>query len=336
MTTSPIFLTGASGHLGVAIARALLARPEAPPVRLLVRSPKKIHKLIAADDSLKVLDRAEIVVGDFRDRSVLERGLDGAKVAIHNLHSHEYWRGTEHIVDVNVGGARQLAEEAVRAEIDQLIYIGSYSVHGRTGGPTPDDLLSMSARGASSQAKYVVQEILTSAAEGGERFRLDVVSPSYMMGPWQLDPTYFGILFHLVRMCRLKWALPGGVNLVDVRDVARAVVGCLEAESPSRVLATGDNLSFRQMFRTMNRLAGRPYEPRLIPARLLRAVPRLRYFGEFGRNYFDRPHFVDQPSDIDRRFEVEQTIADTIDFAGRNLMFDNRWQLLRWVSKRYL
>lgn len=336
MTPSPIFLTGATGHLGVAIAYALLSRPDAPPVRLLVRSEDKVRRLIDTDPRLQLLERAELVVGDFRDRAVLAEGVRGAGAVVHNLHTHEYWKGTEHIIDVNVGGARALAEEAVLAGVGQFVYIGSYSVHFKTDGPGEEELRSMAARGASSQAKYVVQKVLEQASENGARFRLDVVSPSYMMGPWQLDPTYFGVLFHAVRMVRLKWALPGGVNLVDVRDVAQAVVDCLEAETPQKILATGENMTFEDMFRSMNRLAGHAYDPKMIPAGLLRRIPRLRFFGDFGKYYFDRPHYVDRPGELDRKITVEQTIADTIDYAGKTRMFKSRWQLLRWVAKRYL
>ena len=336
MTPPSIFLTGATGHLGVAIAHALLSKPDPPSVRLLVRSADKLRTLIAAEPALAPLERAELVVGDFRDRATLEKGTRDTDVVIHNLHSHEYWKGTQHIVDVNVGGARTLAEVAVEAGVGHFIYIGSYSIHDKTDGPSEADLAPMAARGASSQAKYVVQKALEAASDEGNRFRLDVVSPSYMMGPWQLDPTYFGVLFHVPRFCRLKWTLPGGVNLVDVRDVAQAVVDCIEKESPQKILASGDDMTFQDMFRIMNRVGGRPYDPKIIPPGLLRAVPRLRFFGDFGKYYFDRPHFVDRPTELTRRFSVEQTIADTVEFAGKNRMFKSRWHLLRWVAKRYL
>ena len=299
MLPSPIFLTGATGHLGVAIARALLALPHPPEVRLLVRDPAKVHALIATDDALAPLDRAALVVGDFRDPAVLSHGLRGARAVIHNLHSHEYWKGADHLIDVNVGGAERLADAVAAEGVRHVVYIGSYSVHDKTAGPTADDLREMSPRAASSQAKLVVQLLLERRAETDSGFRLDTVSPSYMMGPWQLDPTYFGVLYHLVHHCRLKRALPGGVNLVDVRDVAQAVIGCLEADQPQRRLAAGDNISFQEMFRIMNRIAGRPYDPRPIPAGLLRSIPRLRFFGDFGRPLL-RPPALRRPRERDR------------------------------------
>jgi dihydroflavonol-4-reductase len=314
----------------------LLAQPDPPPVRLLVRSRQKVERLIASDDALACLARAELVIGDFRDQALLAEATAGVGSVIHNLHSHEYWKGTDHILDVNVEGARGLAEEVMRAAVGQVIYIGSYSVHFQNDGPRAEDLRGRSSRAASSQAKYVVQKILEAASENGERFRLDVVSPSYMMGPWQLDPTYFGSLFHVVQLCRLKWAPPGGINLVDVRDVAAAVVGCLTQPTAQRILATGDNLSFDQMFAQMNGAGGRPFTPRLIPAGLLRNILRLRFFGKFGRHYFDRPHWVERPSEITRRFTVEQTLADTVRYAAENRLYTSRWHVIRSLAKRYV
>lgn len=336
MLQEPVLLTGATGHLGVAIAAALLARPDAPPVRLLVRNAKKVECLIASDYTLACLARADLVVGDFRDRAVLAQGAAGAGTVIHNLHSHEYWKGTDHILDVNIEGARSLAAEVVRAGVGQVIYIGSYSVHFKNEGPSAEELRGRSSRAASSQAKFVVQKLLEEASEDGRRFRLHVVSPSYMMGPWQLDPTYFGSLFHLVQLCRLKWAPPGGINLVDVRDVASAVAGCLAETTPQRILATGDNLPFDRMFFAMNQAGGRPFDPRMIPAGFLRTILRLRFFGKFGRHYFDRPHWVDHPTDLTRRYTVEQTLADTVRYAAENPLFTSRWHFVRSLAKRYV
>ena len=121
-----------------------------------------------------------------------------------------------------------------------------------------------------------------------------------------------------------------------MRDVAHAVAGCLSQETPQRILATGDNLPFDQMFTVMNQAGGRPYDPRMIPAGFLRTILRLRFFGKFGRHYFDRPHWVEHPTEIHRRYTVEQTLADTVRYAAENPLFTSRWHFVRSLAKRYV
>jgi dihydroflavonol-4-reductase len=56
------------------------------------------------------------------------------------------------------------------------------------------------------------------------------------------------------------WAtLAGGMNVVDVRDVAEAHVAALERGQPGeRYLVGGRNLSLRELFETIASAAGRP------------------------------------------------------------------------------
>lgn len=335
-----LLLTGATGHLGAAILAELSARGAPfPALRLLVRSPEKLDRLaeLSAEmnGDLEILRHSDVVTGDLRDEAFLDRALDGVATVVHTAHSHEYWRGSRYLAEVNVGGAERLLRAAGRAGVRRILTIGSYSAHPAPAtAPSVDELLRLAPRACSSKAKLVTARLFADAAER-DGFALDVVSPSYMIGPYQFDPTYFGALFHLVLFRPLTWAPPHGVNLVDVRDVARTVVDVLGAEGGRSVLASGDDVPFAELFEIMNRVAGRPRTPRTIPARWLRLVPRLRQFGEFGKRYFDRPHYVDAPGLPDRRFDLTTTVANAVEWARRMEMFSGSREIYRWVFRRY-
>jgi nucleoside-diphosphate-sugar epimerase len=159
-----------------------------------------------------------------------------------------------------------------------------------------------------------------------------------MLGPYQLDPTYFGALFHLAHFRPLTWYPPHGINLVDVRDVARTVVDCLESgEGPGRsVLASGDDVPYRQLVEAINRAAGHEVTAKEIPPWVIRRMPNLRFFGTFGKHYFDRPHYVNGSGLPGRRHTFEDLVRDTVAFAARTGRYRSTFGLVTSLARRYL
>ena len=259
MAAQTILVTGATGHLGAAIARELLELPIAPRLRLLIRDERKLHKLATSDSTMARLADCERVVADVRDLAAVGCSVSGVQTVIHACHSHEYWKGAPYLVSVNIGGAQNLVR-AIHASstVRRVVFIGSYSAH--LAGSSDEGYQSLGrspARECSSRSKLMAQAVFRTAAREG-KFRLDIVSPSYLIGPFQLEPTYFGALFHRVLLAPLRWCPPNGINIVDVRDVARTVARCahtVEAHE-RRILACGENISLRELFGEMNPQAG--------------------------------------------------------------------------------
>ncbi len=74
-----ILLTGANGHLGRLVIRALADHPDAAPVRAVVRSEPAANSL----DDLPSPNRREVHIIDYRDRAGLEAAAQGCDAAIH-------------------------------------------------------------------------------------------------------------------------------------------------------------------------------------------------------------------------------------------------------------
>ncbi len=329
-----ILLTGATGHLGAAIVTAL--GQQAADLRLLVRSPDKVLQLAGLSDDFARLASGEIAIGDLRDEAALAQAMEGVEAVIHCAHSHEYWRGSEYLYAVNVGGAQALAQAARRVgSVQQVIFISSYSCHHATHDPAREPALRrLAPRELSSKAKLAAGYYLAEGAAAGA-YTLHLVSPSYMIGPYQLDPTYFGALFHLVLFRPLRWCPPHGINLVDVRDVARATVGCLGATSAQKILATGDNVTYADLFASMNRAGGFLDVPRQIAPWVFRHLPRLRVFGQFGQQYFQKAHFVADPGLATRGFHLDASVQDAVEWARRQQLFTSGFDILRFMVRRY-
>ncbi|MCY4212914.1 MAG: NAD(P)H-binding protein [Gammaproteobacteria bacterium] len=77
--TNRILLTGANGHLGRLVIRALADDADALPVRAVVRSENAARSL----DDLPSPERREVRIIDYRDRTGLEAAAQGCDAAIH-------------------------------------------------------------------------------------------------------------------------------------------------------------------------------------------------------------------------------------------------------------
>ena len=105
-----VLVTGASGFLGSAIAKAL--REEGRRVRVLVRpsSPR-----------VNVDAGYEVAVGDLLDRASVARALAGVRQVIHTAADYRLWAPPgEDIVRNNVESTRIIMEEAQRAGYARL------------------------------------------------------------------------------------------------------------------------------------------------------------------------------------------------------------------------
>ncbi|MEV6214168.1 NAD-dependent epimerase/dehydratase family protein [Nocardia sp. NPDC051833] len=108
-----VLVTGASGFVGGAIVRALLAR--GMPVRAMVREPSSAPA------------GAEVAVADLADTAALARAVTGVRAVVHAAALlGEFGRPAEFFA-VNVAGTDRLMQEAAAAGAERFVFIGSPS-----------------------------------------------------------------------------------------------------------------------------------------------------------------------------------------------------------------
>lgn len=108
-----VLVTGASGFVGGAIVRGLLAR--GVPVRAMVRDPASAPA------------GAEVAVADLADAAALARAVTGAKAVVHAAALlGEFGRPAEFFA-VNVAGTDRLMQEAAAAGVERFVFLGSPS-----------------------------------------------------------------------------------------------------------------------------------------------------------------------------------------------------------------
>src|SRR5205807_5156577 len=107
-----ILVVGATGNLGGAVTRMLLAQGE--PVRILVRSQSDYQPLAEAG--------AQVVLGDLKQRGSLDAACRGADTVITTANSAA--RGGEDTVQtVDLDGNRHLIDAAKAAGVNQFIFV---------------------------------------------------------------------------------------------------------------------------------------------------------------------------------------------------------------------
>lgn len=125
MTLRTALVTGASGHVGRALAERLQAAGVL--VRALVRTP-------AQAESASRRGMAPCP-GDLLDPKTLREAVDGAEVVVHAAG----YLGPDLVKAeaVNVGGTRHMAQTSLAAGVERFVHVSTMSVHGN---PQPDGL----------------------------------------------------------------------------------------------------------------------------------------------------------------------------------------------------
>ncbi|MFD6179229.1 MULTISPECIES: NAD-dependent epimerase/dehydratase family protein [unclassified Isoptericola] len=214
-----VLVTGASGLLGGAVARALVARGD--DVRTLQRRPSGVEG--AAD-----------VLGTVTDPDVVARAVDGVGAVVHLAAKVSLAGDPAEFRAVNVDGARTLLDAAERAGVARFVQVSSPSVaHLGTslvGAPaTPAD--PERARGEYARTKAAA-EVLALGRDGGgagrgsSAPRVVAVRPHIVWGPG--DTQLVERVVDRARRGRLP-LLGHGAALIDTLYVDNAADGILAA-----------------------------------------------------------------------------------------------------------
>src|SRR5262245_1685483 len=121
-------VTGAPGWLGTALVEALTRGATFPALKT---EPRKVRCVVQLGVDVSPVERlgAEIVRADLRDRRALTGACDGASAVFHAagiIHP----RRVQDLYDINVGGTKNLLEEAVGARVRRFVLVSSNSPAG--------------------------------------------------------------------------------------------------------------------------------------------------------------------------------------------------------------
>jgi dihydroflavonol-4-reductase len=250
-------ITGASGFVGSAVARALVR--DGFPVRALVRKGSPRSHLNGLD--------LEFVEGDLRDASSVEAAMKDVRYVFHAAADYRLWaRDPSEIFASNVGGTRNVMTAALRTGVERVIYTSSVATLGwpRDGVPGDENIPLAEADGIGAYKRSkIAAERLVEAMIARDRLPAVIVNPSTPIGPCDVKPTPTGRIIVEAACGRMPGFVDTGLNLVHVDDVAEGHIAALHrGVIGERYILGGDNVLLADMLADIAGLIGRP-APRL-------------------------------------------------------------------------
>jgi dihydroflavonol-4-reductase len=252
VTSGPALITGATGFVGAAVARALLSAGFS--VRALARPGSPRGNLAGID--------VEVVAGDLADPASLRAALKGARHLFHVAADYRLWaRDPEEIVRNNLEGARNMMTAAIEAGIERVVYTSSVATLGfRPDGAPGDETLPLAAHdavGAYKRSKVLAERVVETLA-GQSGLDVVIVNPSTPVGPRDIKPTPTGRIILEAAQGRIPAFVDTGLNLVHVDDVAEGhVLAWRRGQSGRRYVLGGQDVSLRRMLADIAGLVGR-------------------------------------------------------------------------------
>ncbi|MDR4494231.1 MAG: hopanoid-associated sugar epimerase [Nitrospirales bacterium] len=267
-----VLITGATGFIGAAVARAVLAHGDA--VRVLVRSTSQTNNL----EGLTV----EPIQGDLQDPASLKIALAGCQGLYHVAAHYALWdQNPQTFYRINVDGTRNLMLAAGEAGLKRIVYtstIGTIGLPSERGLGNETMFPSLEQlSGDYKRSKFLAeQEVLKLVRQG---LPVVIVNPTAPIGERDIKPTPTGQIIVDFMRGRMLAYIETGMNLVDVEDVA---VGHVRAMDQGRIgeryILGNQNLTLRDVCLRLSRLTGRPAPRIRLPWKVVLPMAYLNYW----------------------------------------------------------
>lgn len=244
-----VLVTGANGHIGAHVVRRLI--DEGHQVRAMIRPHADVRGLEGV--------HCERVIGDVMDEASVLAGAEGVDAIIHLAAVYKTQvRDPDEIVEPAIQGARNVFAAAKAKGIPRVVYTSSVASVGFSYDPqhllTGDDW-NRDPHNPYYLAKTRSEEAAQTLAQQ-YGIHLVVLCPALVLGPldYRVTPSNQLVMDWLNGRGQ---TYTGGLNLVDVRDVAAAHVAALTAGTNGRrYVVGGENLEVRQIGHLLDELVG--------------------------------------------------------------------------------
>ncbi len=256
-------VTGATGFIGSAVVRQLVARGR--EVRCYIEPGVSRANL----DGLDV----DIVEGDINDRDRVGQALQGCDRLYHLAAIYRLWLPDDSLMyEVNVEGTKTVLFAAWKADLERVVYTSSIAAVGSDPErELADESCEFNLWHDSNhyiRSKWLSErDALRFAREG---LPLVVVNPAFVFGERDIGPTPTGRFI----VDALKGDVPGypegGFNVVDVEDVAAGHILAEErGHVGERYILGNHNVTYREFYEAVTEVGGCKPITRKLPTHLL-------------------------------------------------------------------
>ena len=244
-------LTGATGLVGSAVTRALLARGHR--VRVLARPNSNRRNLAGLS--------VEIAEGAMEDPRSLAHAVAGCRYVYHVAADYRIWvPDPAPMFRANVEGTRDLMTAALEAGAERVIYTSSVATLGLLPGGSADEETPSGIEdmiGPYKRSKFAAEEVVRELAR--ERgLPVVIVNPSTPVGPGDVKPTPTGRLIVEAARGQMPAFVDTGLNIVHVDDVAEGHLAAAErGRVGERYILGGENMTLAEILAEISEVMGR-------------------------------------------------------------------------------
>lgn len=239
---SKILVTGATGFLGSYIVRRLISEGYSNVTCL---------KRVSSSSTLvkDIESQVSWAVADILDMPLINEIVQGQEYIIHTAAVVDHFQNRKKVLQASVEGTANLVNAALTYEIQKFVHLSSVAAIGRR---KPIENISEKQIFTHSKfdttyalAKFLgEQEVWRGHAEG---LNVTILNPSMILGAGIWDKSSVQIFNRIYR--GMPFYPKGSTGWVDVRDVAYAVVQCMEANHDGeRYIISAENLTYQSVF----------------------------------------------------------------------------------------
>jgi dihydroflavonol-4-reductase len=213
---------------------------------------------------------------DLLDRERLRAAMAACDAVFHLAALYSYDAPASEHERVNVEGTRVVLDLCRELRVRRLVHTSTCGTCGPVPGRPATEQDAPPAYELAvpyKRTKLEAERLVLAAARDG----LDavVVNPTTPVGAGDRFPTPTGRMIEGVATGRYRGYVDTGVNVVDVRDVARGHLLALErGRAGERYLLGGVDLTLRELFFAVSDLAGKPRPRVRVPYRAAQALAR--------------------------------------------------------------
>ncbi len=237
-----ILVTGATGFLGSELIRQLIVQGRS--VRAIKRQDSVIPEILRKEQTINWQ------TADILDYFALNEAFQDVSEVYHCAALVSFNPSDKKkMLQVNAGGTANMVNLCLENNIRKLVHVSSVAAvgEGKAGELTTekDHWEFNSNQNGYSISKYEGEmEVFRAVAEG---LNAVLVNPSVIIGK-NAGKEGSGQIFEMVRK-GLKYYPAGGCGLVDVEDVAKAMIALMESDiTAERFLINSENWTYRDFF----------------------------------------------------------------------------------------
>jgi dihydroflavonol-4-reductase len=265
-----VLVTGGTGQIGGAIAKALVQRGDT--VRALVRDAGRPGHLADLD--------LELHQGDVTQAESLESACVGIDAVIHSAGCISYWKkGHARMNAVNVEGTRNMLESATRAGVGRFVHTSSMACFGYVDGDGIGDERTQYNWGPLNIGYCDSKKAAEDLVLGWTDMPCIAVNPGITLGEGDVNGNGVRLLVQL-KAGKIKGIPPGHTTLCCLTDIVAGHLAALEkGRIGERYHLGGHPMSWEAVFQMAAKVVDAPPPPRKVSRGLMMTMARLQMLG---------------------------------------------------------